>query len=109
MGVRLYMQEHNPESSEANSSALILLNTRKAKAYKSVKVMVKKDSDAPWGNKIAFLPVPIPKLIDSPVVSSTPLEFVEKVKEKITLQRSPLSVFLAAKVFEILKKSLALR
>uniref|UniRef100_A0A0A0K2E9 Uncharacterized protein n=1 Tax=Cucumis sativus TaxID=3659 RepID=A0A0A0K2E9_CUCSA len=103
LGIRLYMQEHNPESSGANSSALILLNTRKAKAYKSVKEMVKKDSDAPWGNKIAFLPIPIPKLIDSPVVSSTPLEFVEKVKEKIMLQRSPLSVFLAAKVFEILK------
>ncbi|XP_038887587.1 O-acyltransferase WSD1-like isoform X2 [Benincasa hispida] len=103
LGIRLYMQEHNPESSQANSSALILLNTRKAKAYKSVKEMVKTNTDAPWGNKIAFLPVPIPKLIDSTTLASTPLEFVKKAKEKIMLQRSPVSVFLAAKFFEMVK------
>ncbi|XP_022147882.1 O-acyltransferase WSD1-like [Momordica charantia] len=100
IGVRLYMQEHNPQSSEKNSSALILLNTRKAKAYKSVKEMLETDTDAPWGNRIAFLPVPIPKLIDS-TLSNNPLEFVKEAKEKIMLQRNTLSVFMAAKVFDI--------
>lgn len=94
------MQEHNPQSSEKNSSALILLNTRKAKAYKSVKEMLETDTDAPWGNRIAFLPVPIPKLIDS-TLSNNPLEFVKEAKEKIMLQRNTLSVFMAAKVFDI--------
>ncbi|XP_023511661.1 O-acyltransferase WSD1-like [Cucurbita pepo subsp. pepo] len=105
LGIRLYMQEHSPDSREANSSALILLNTRKAKAYKSVQEMVETDTDAPWGNRIAFLPMPIPKLMDS-TLSTAPLEFVKEAKKNIMLQRSPLSGIVYCLVLKRFKKSL---
>ena len=103
LGIRLYMQEHSPDSREANSSALILLNTRKAKAYKSVQEMVETDTDAPWGNRIAFLPMPIPKLMDS-TLSTAPLEFVKEAKKNIMLQRSPLSGIVYCLVLKRFKK-----
>lgn len=72
-GTRLCMQEISHKSSNADSTALVLLNTRKARSYKSIKEMVG-DSGASWGNKIAFLHVPIPKFKDPKF--SNPLEYV---------------------------------
>ena len=52
----------NHESSEANCTAVVLLNTRYAAGYKSVSEMIKPNAEMPWGNRFAFLPLPIPKL-----------------------------------------------
>jgi hypothetical protein len=70
------MQEISHELSKAHSTALVFLNTRMIRAYKSVKEMVEPDSEAPWGNRFAFLHVPIPKFKDPK--SLDPLELCGK-------------------------------
>ena len=44
-GTRLYMQEISQKSSKADSTAIVLLSTRTVKGYKSVKEMIKPESD----------------------------------------------------------------
>ncbi|XP_059452448.1 wax ester synthase/diacylglycerol acyltransferase 4-like [Corylus avellana] len=102
LGTRLCMQEISHESSKAHSTALVLLNTRMIRAYKSVKEMVEPDSEAPWGNRFAFLHVPIPKFKDPK--SLDPLEFVWEAHKIIKRKRSSLDVYLTSRLLEIMKK-----
>ena len=44
------MQEISYKSSESQSTALVLLNTRMMTGYKSIEGMLKPNSKAPWGN-----------------------------------------------------------
>jgi hypothetical protein len=96
------MQEISHGSSKANSTALVLLNTRMIRAYKSVKEMVERDSESPWGNRFAFLHVSIPKFKDPK--SSDPLEFVWEAHKIIKRKRSSLGVYLTSRLLEIVKE-----
>ncbi|KAJ0054383.1 hypothetical protein Pint_02264 [Pistacia integerrima] len=103
LGTRLYMQEMSQDSSKAQSTAVILLNTRVFRGYESVKDMVKPNAKAPWGNRFAFLHVSIPHLT-ADATSSNPLEFVLKAQQIISAKKSSLAVYLTAQLLEILKK-----
>ena len=85
-GVRLYMQEVSPKSSNAHSTSLVLLNTRMFRSCNSVEEMVKPNAKSPWGNHFAFLHVLIPKL--NHVEFSNPLKFVWEAQKIIKRKRS---------------------
>ncbi|KAF8391334.1 hypothetical protein HHK36_023638 [Tetracentron sinense] len=101
-GTRLYMQSSSHGSSTAESTALVLLNTRAIKSYQSVEEMIKPDSEARWGNQFAFLHVSIPKSIDAE--TANPLDFIFKAREGIQRKRSSLAVYLTARLLDMIRK-----
>ncbi|XP_058739225.1 wax ester synthase/diacylglycerol acyltransferase 5-like [Vicia villosa] len=99
-GTRLYMQEKDSKSNTSNSTALVLLNTRNIEGYKSIDDMLNtKKSKGPWGNRISFLHVPIPKLNKSRI--SNPLEFISHTHNIIKRKKQSLAVALTGKLLEI--------
>ncbi|KAG9129078.1 hypothetical protein Leryth_019814 [Lithospermum erythrorhizon] len=98
MGTRLYMQGESPESSRANCTALVLLNTRVVRGYKSVSDILKPTS----GNHFAFLHVPVSKLDNSE--GSNPLNFVWRVHKIIKKKRNSASVLLTGRLLETLRR-----
>ncbi|KAK7290887.1 hypothetical protein RIF29_05653 [Crotalaria pallida] len=102
LGIRLYMEKMDNKSSKAETTALVLLNTRNIRGYKSVKDMLDTNSEAPWGNRLAFLHIPIPKL--SNTSSWNPLEFVLKASKFIKRQRFSLAVPLMGLFLDLVKK-----
>ncbi|KAK2651143.1 hypothetical protein Ddye_018632 [Dipteronia dyeriana] len=105
LGTRLYMEENSEGSSKANSTALVLLNTREFRGYVPITEMIKPDSKSPWGNYFAFLHVPLPKLTDiDDSKYSNPLEFVLKTRETINTKKSSLGVYLTGRLLQVLKK-----
>ncbi|KAF8029630.1 hypothetical protein BT93_E2142 [Corymbia citriodora subsp. variegata] len=105
LATRLYMQRASPNSNlSTNSTALVLLNTRNLRDYKSVREMVRPNSKSLWGNNFAFLHVPIPKVKASDSQFSNPLKFVYKAREVIKKKRSSFGVILTGKLLEMMKK-----
>ncbi|XP_050207949.1 wax ester synthase/diacylglycerol acyltransferase 4-like [Mercurialis annua] len=102
LGTRLYMQAMDEESRNANSTALILLNTRMFRGYKSIEEMIKTNSKSPWGNHFAFLHISIPKLTDN--LELHPFMFGKIAQETIKKKRSSLAVYLTAALLEAVKK-----
>ncbi|KAL7128938.1 hypothetical protein ABFS83_13G028600 [Erythranthe nasuta] len=105
LGTRLYMQKASQISSEAKSTALVLLNTRAAAmgaGYKSVSEMVEPGSKMPWGNRFAFLHVPIPKLSDVELLD--PLIFVKKVHRTIKKRRNSAGIYLTGQLLDLIRK-----
>jgi hypothetical protein len=101
-GIRLYMLEVNQESRKANSTALVLLNTRNIKGYKSVKEMVSKNNNgAAWGNQFAFLHVPIPELNDPKF--DNPLEFIWEAHRDISRKKNSLVTPLTGMLLNMVK------
>ncbi|KAL1363047.1 hypothetical protein HN51_011246 [Arachis hypogaea] len=90
-GVRLYMQEMKKKSKRAESTAVVMLNTRNIGGYRSVKEMLNPDSKGVWGNQISFLQVSIPKLSEGRI--SNPLEFVKEAHKLIKRKRRSFSVY----------------
>ncbi|XP_021894312.1 O-acyltransferase WSD1-like [Carica papaya] len=102
LGCRLYVQELEPTpSTKTDSTALVLLNTRMTRSYKSVKEMIKNGTDSPWGNHFAFLCVPIPHLQDA---SDNRLEYIRQVRKIIAGKRSSSAVYLTAWLLEAVKR-----
>ncbi|KAM3697444.1 hypothetical protein ACB098_06G113100 [Castanea mollissima] len=101
-GTRLYMQEVSQKSSKADSTAIVLLSTRTVKGYKSVKEMIKPESDTPWGNQFGLLHVSIPKFTN--LKSSNPIEFVLKVHKIIRKKRNSSSVYYTGCLLSTMKK-----
>ncbi|KAH9791464.1 hypothetical protein WN944_010146 [Citrus x changshan-huyou] len=102
LGIRLYMQAVNQESTNLHSTAVVLLNTRMFKSISSIKEMVKPDSKAPWGNHFAFLHISVPQLTNAEV--QNPLKFIQKAQEIIQSKRSSFGAYLTAKLLETVKK-----
>ncbi|KAK8564036.1 hypothetical protein V6N13_005748 [Hibiscus sabdariffa] len=105
LGTRLYMQGKVGGSSKLKneqSTALVLLNTRAVREYKSVKEMLKPGAEKTWGNQFAFLHVPLPEL--SSVESCNPLDFVWKAHKLIQRKRNSGAVFLTGRLLEWLRK-----
>lgn len=103
LGVRLYMEETKYEQKNANSTALVLLNTRNIAGYKSVKEMLQPSSESKWGNQFAFLHVSVPK-IDKEESSTNPLSFVSKAQDVIQRKRNSAAVILTGKLLDTLQK-----
>ncbi|CAA3028859.1 O-acyltransferase WSD1-like [Olea europaea subsp. europaea] len=101
-GTRLYMQKMEENSGKAKCTALVLLNTRVIGGYTSVSEMIKPNAEMPWGNRFAFLQVPIPKLTDSEL--SNPLKFVKKARQLIKRQKNSASVFLTGLFLDAIRR-----
>lgn len=102
-GIRLYMQEINLKSSQTQSTALVLLNTRNIEGYKSIKEMVDKtNSRAKWGNQYAFLHVPIPELSGSKYAN--PLEFILEAHKEMNKKKNSLATLLTGMLLDTLRK-----
>ncbi|KAJ1419596.1 O-acyltransferase, WSD1, N-terminal [Sesbania bispinosa] len=98
-GTRLYMQEMDSKSKIANSTALVLLNTRNIDGYQSINDMLNTKAKGPWGNKISFLHVPIPKLNESRI--SNPLDFISETHNIIKRKKQSLVVALAGTLLDM--------
>ncbi|CAK8577023.1 unnamed protein product [Lathyrus sativus] len=98
-GLRLYMEEMNEKTKRANSTAVVMLNTRNIGGYQSLKEMQKPESKNLWGNKLSFLQIPIPKLNQSGI--SNPLEFVWEAREVIKRKKSSFSVYLIGLLMDL--------
>ncbi|KAL3323156.1 hypothetical protein AABB24_040323 [Solanum stoloniferum] len=103
LGVRLYMEEMKYDQKNANSTALVLLNTRNIAGYKSVKEMLQPKNESKWGNQFAFLHVSLPK-IDKEESSTNPLSFVFKAQDVIQRKRNSAAVILTGKLLDTLQK-----
>ena len=101
-GTRLYMQHMNSKSKTAHSTALVLLNTRNIEGYQSINDMLNTKAKGPWGNKISFLHVPIPKLNGSRI--SNPLEFIWEAHDIIKRKKQSLAVVLTSTLLNMEKK-----
>ncbi|KAK9225291.1 hypothetical protein WN943_010332 [Citrus x changshan-huyou] len=102
LGIRLYMQAVNQESTNLHSTAVVLLNTRMFKSISSIKEMVKPGSKAPWGNHFSFLHISVPQLTNAEV--QNPLKFIQKAQEIIQSKRGSFGAYLTAKLLETVKK-----
>ncbi|KAL3848842.1 hypothetical protein ACJIZ3_010724 [Penstemon smallii] len=102
-GTRMYMQKMSQESGVANSTALVMLNTRALGGnYKSIKEMIRPDAEMPWGNRFAFLQIPIPKLTKSEL--ENPLKFVTNARNMIKRQRNSATIYLTGQLLSIMRK-----
>ncbi|KAK9152787.1 hypothetical protein Sjap_000267 [Stephania japonica] len=99
-GSRLYMESERKGSSNARSTALVLLNTRAINGYRGLEDMVKTDTKSPWGNHFALLPIPIPKSKDA----TNPLEYVLKTKKLIDRKKNSIGVHLNGLLLEMIRK-----
>ncbi|XP_052206302.1 wax ester synthase/diacylglycerol acyltransferase 4-like isoform X2 [Diospyros lotus] len=102
LATRLYMQEAGPEFSKANSTALVLLNTRNIAGYKSLAEMISPNHDTKWGNQFGFLHVAVPELTKSE--SSDPISFVSRAQKIIRRKRDSGAVFLTGKLLDTLRR-----
>ncbi|GLU06391.1 hypothetical protein SLE2022_234310 [Rubroshorea leprosula] len=103
-GSRLYMEEVSKgKSNKTDPTALVLLNTRMIRSYKSVQEMLRPNTNAPWGNLFAFLHVPFPKLSDTNI-SSEPLEFIRETHKTIKRKRRSAAVYFMGCFYEIIRK-----
>ncbi|CAK8540624.1 unnamed protein product [Lathyrus sativus] len=99
-GTRLYMQEIDSKSNTSNSTALVLMNTRNIEGYQSIEDMLNtKKSKGPWGNRISFLHVPIPKLNETRI--SNPLEFIHDTHNIINRKKQSLGLALTGTLLDI--------
>ena len=92
----------NSKSKTAQSTALVLLNTRNIEGYQSINDMLNTKAKGPWGNKISFLHVPIPKLNGSRI--SNPLEFIWEAHNIIKRKKQSLAVALTGILLNMEKK-----
>ncbi|XP_039135416.1 O-acyltransferase WSD1-like [Dioscorea cayenensis subsp. rotundata] len=104
-GINLYMEEVSPCHNACKMTALVLLNTRAIRSYKSVEEMRNPNSKAKWGNYFAFLHIPMPKC-DKKSKGDTvdPLDFVLRAKKIIELKRSSFGVYLSGALLEMVRK-----
>ncbi|KAK7394515.1 hypothetical protein VNO78_15044 [Psophocarpus tetragonolobus] len=98
-GTRLYMQDMDSKSKTTNSTALVLLNTRNIEGYQSINDMLNTKGKGPWGNRITFLHVPIPKLNETRILN--PLEFIWDSHNIIKRKKQSLGVVLTGTLLEI--------
>ncbi|XP_031092752.1 O-acyltransferase WSD1-like [Ipomoea triloba] len=104
-GLRLYMQETDRETCNAECTALVVFNTRAMGGYKSVSEMIKPNAEMPWGNRITFLHLTIPKLRPPAAGdSSNPLRFIYNAHRMVKRQRNSASVYLTSQLLEFSRK-----
>ena len=87
------------KSKSSHSTALVLLNTRNIEGYQSINDMLNTKAKGPWGNKITFLHVPIPKLNETRI--STPLEFIRDSHNIIKRKKQSFGVVLTGTLLDM--------
>ncbi|CAL5406550.1 unnamed protein product [Camellia sinensis] len=108
LGTRMYMkvaaENNNDELGNNNTktTGLVLLNTRAIGGYKSVSEMLKKNAEMPWGNRFAFLHVPVPQLSDDE--SSNPLDYILKTHKMIKRKRNSSAVYFTGLLLDTMRK-----
>ncbi|KAK6151752.1 hypothetical protein DH2020_014387 [Rehmannia glutinosa] len=100
LGIRLYMEAMKHEQRNAETTSLVLLNTRNIGGYKSISEMVEPEADSPWGNQFAFLHVSVPKIGDP----NNPLSFVLNTQKVIKRKRNSAAVVFTGKLLDTLRK-----
>ncbi|XP_057792476.1 wax ester synthase/diacylglycerol acyltransferase 4-like [Salvia miltiorrhiza] len=99
LGIRMYMQAMKQELTNAKSTALVLLNTRNIRTYKTISEMVEPDDDdSSWGNRFAFLHVPLPRM------AADPLSFVLKANKLVRRKKNSAAIILTGKLLDALRK-----
>ncbi|ONK64047.1 uncharacterized protein A4U43_C07F21550 [Asparagus officinalis] len=101
-GIQLYMQSAGQKTKPAKVTALVLLNTRAMRTYQPVEEMVRRDSQAPWGNHFAFLHVSVPAHKDAE--RADPLNSIRRAKKTIKAKRNSLGVHLTAGALDLMRK-----
>lgn len=109
LGTRLYMEGEEKNAGDANSTALVLLNTRNVEGYKSISEMVKPKATMPWGNHFSFLHVPLPKLSSpspghDPSAKFDPLDFVYASHHIIKRKRNNAAALLTGGLLDHVRK-----
>ncbi|CAI0449265.1 unnamed protein product [Linum tenue] len=109
LGTRLYMQEMDPGSQAAETTAMVLMNTRMLQSYNSIQEMAEPKTTLAWGNHFAFLHITVPKLIgmsDGDELRSRrrALEFVRTTSATIQKKRFSLAISLTAKLLDLYRK-----
>ncbi|KAI3976500.1 hypothetical protein MKX01_008358 [Papaver californicum] len=89
-------------SGNAQSTALVLLNTREITSYHTVKYMAKPNTKVAWGNNFGFLHVSIPEKVD--IENADPLEFVFGAKKMITKKKNSLAVYLNGSLLDLMRR-----
>ncbi|KAL1338814.1 hypothetical protein HN51_033397 [Arachis hypogaea] len=102
LGIRLYMEAKSYESRKAKTTALVLINTRKIRSYKSVEEMLQTNSESSWGNRFHYLHLPIPDLNDAN--TSNPFDFVLEAHKIISGLRISLALPLSSMFLGLLDK-----
>ncbi|BAT83384.1 hypothetical protein VIGAN_04052400 [Vigna angularis var. angularis] len=101
-GTRLYMEDMDLKSKTADSTALVLLNTRNIEGYQTINDMLHSKAKGPWGNKISFLHVPIPKLNQNRM--SNPIDFIWDSHNIIKRKKQSLAVALTGTLLDMESK-----
>lgn len=108
LATRLYIQEKSQGSMrKTRTTALILLNVRDIRSYKSIEEMTKKNTRTPWGNHISLLHVTVPNLMlghDDHSKSVSPLDFVYTARRIINRKRNSIAVYLTSWALATLQK-----
>lgn len=105
-GSRMYMEEESYESRNANSTALVVFNTRNIGGYKSICDMVKPKAERLWGNQFTLSHVSIPKSSSVRVAedSSNPLHFIMEVHKIIMRKKNSSAVYITGSIVECVRK-----
>lgn len=99
----MYMEEESYESRNANSTALVVFNTRNIGGYKSICDMVKPNAETLWGNQFTLSHVSIPKL-SSVADSSNPVHFIMEVHKIIKRKKNSSAVYITGSIIECVRK-----
>ncbi|QHO04702.1 O-acyltransferase [Arachis hypogaea] len=102
LGISLYMEAKSYESRKTQATAIVMLNARKIRAYKSVEEMLQTNSDTSWGNRFHSLQLPIPKLSDANTCN--PLDFVLEAHKIIIGLRNSSVLPLSGLILRMLDK-----
>ncbi|KAM0942251.1 putative O-acyltransferase, WSD1, O-acyltransferase WSD1 [Dioscorea sansibarensis] len=102
-GINLYMEEVSPCNNSAKITALVLLNTRAIRTYKSMEEMSNPNSKSKWGNHFAFIHVPVPRY-DKKNNKVDPFDFVSKAKKLIESKKSSFGIYLSGAFLEMIRR-----
>ncbi|CAI0548689.1 unnamed protein product [Linum tenue] len=103
LGTRMYMKEMEPGSEDAETTSIVVLNTRMLRSYNSVHdMMMSKATESPWGNHFAFLHVGLPKLEST--MARRSLEFLKATQKVIQKKRSSVAVHLNGGLIQLYRK-----
>ncbi|CAI0548792.1 unnamed protein product [Linum tenue] len=118
LGTRMYMKEMEPGSEDAETTSIVVLNTRMLRSYNSVHdMMMSKATESPWGNHFAFLHVGLPKLMvggatgnddnggrQESTMARRSLEFLKATQKVIQKKRSSVAVHLNGGLIQLYRK-----
>ncbi|KAI8006331.1 hypothetical protein LOK49_LG07G02169 [Camellia lanceoleosa] len=102
--MKVAAENNNDELGNNNTETteLVLVNTRALDGYKSVSEMLKKNAEMPWGNRFAFLYVPVPQLTDDEY--SNPLDYILKTHKMIKRKRNSSIVYFTGLLLDTMRK-----